>query len=192
MKKNDERPNPVMQSRIDEMAEKIFEKTGQRPQMPDVDGVIKPKLGRWANMEGKQYASTEQNLARQAEGKDRDWSLPINPDAQVPEKIREQHIRRIDAEEFALIDGLRKRGHENTLGQSVKSGSSPDRLARAAHHFEVSGSVEHKDLSPADKERITNLKPIESSEPKEEIRKLTWFQAFRVWLAGGKVWEGKE
>jgi hypothetical protein len=170
------------------MVEKIFEKTGQRPQDPGAA----PKLGRWAHLKGKQYSSTEQNLARQAEGKERDWDLPISPDAQVPEKIREQHIRKISPEEFSTVDAMRKRGHENSLGASVKSGSSPERIASAVHHFEVSGSVEHKDLTAEEKARITNLKPIESSEPQVEIRKLTWWQAFRYWLAGGKVWDGRE
>lgn len=186
MNKSGENKNPFMQSRLDEMVEKISKATGVQPQEPGAE----PKLGRWAHLGGAQFSSTESNLARQAEGKFRDWDLPLNPDAQVPEKIREENVREVSPDEFVMIDGMRKRGHGNTIGQSEKPATTPERRDSAIHHFEVSGHVTADQITP--NQAITGLKPIESESPVEVVeKKLTAWQAFRVWLAGGKVWESK-
>lgn len=191
MKKTDEYKSPVLQNRLDEMVEKISKAIGVKPQEPGQP----PKLGRWAHMQGKQYASTEANLARKGE---RNWDEPFssdaiaNPGARNPDEANRRDLRPLSPDEISVFQSMRH-NQKNTIGQSEKSSVTPEARERAVHHFEVSGSVPPEALTEADKRRITNLKPIESANPTEVvIKKLTAWQAFCLWLAGGKVWEEKE
>lgn len=180
-----------MQSRLDDMVEKISKSSGVKPQEPGQP----PKLGRWAQMQGEQYASTKANLERKGP---RNWDEPFsadaiaNPGARNADEANRRDLRPLSPDEISYFESTRRRP-KNSIGQSDKSSVTPESRERAIHHFEVSGNIKAEELTDGDKRRITNLQPIESQNPTEVvIKKLTPWQAFRMWIAGGKIWEDKD
>jgi predicted RND superfamily exporter protein len=172
MKKGNEYRDPFMTNKVDEMVEKMKAR-----------GYVKRPATT------VQAASTMANLERQKTGKPRDWDAAIigweaNPDAE--EVFRTVNKASID--DLSHATSVRKSA-KNELGQSELSATTPERRLSAIHHFEVAGSVAAEKVDLA---KVTGIEPIKSEAPKEEIRKLSAWQAFKVWLVGGKVWEGKE
>jgi hypothetical protein len=179
MKVVKEHKDPFMTSEIDEMVAQL-RAAGHKKRPPTKD----------------QAPSTVAALARQAKRRPEDdedyWNRPMPPESEWrvekdAEKVfAEQNKAKIS--DVIAAESLR-REPKNQIGESKLSATTPERRASAIHHFEVAGNVS---TDKAELDRIVGLTEIKSAAPVKEIRKLTAWQAFRYWLAGGKIWESKD
>lgn len=166
------------ETRTQRMLKEIEEKTGRKPRAA---GDTNFDQGRWAHMNGAQAPSTTANLKRQAKGEERDWIAPIpeghyaNPDA---EEV--WAARAATTEDILRHKRMQHRGHDNTLGESKLSATTPEKRESAVHHYMVSGHVKDSELTEADRARIQGLEPIKSAPPPplELKKKRTGFGGF--------------
>lgn len=142
-----------------------------------------------------QEKSTQEIITKQKDPDyKRDWSAPMaDPTVRREDGSIDINERKVSIDEASHIESIRRRS-KNTLGQSELSGTSKEDKSRAGHHFLVSPPA---NLTAAEMELVTPLKPLAEGVPaslpeKETWKKLTTWQALMHWAKGGRVRRDKE
>lgn len=108
-----------------------------------------------------------------------------NPDA----KTNDESVgkREVDPNDMQLIEGMRRRGHQNTLLQSDTSSVTP---AKRAHAIDAIIYTPPADVTKEEVERrAVNLVEYKSEPIVEEWKEMNWLEALVHWIKGGKVKE---
>jgi hypothetical protein len=170
----------------------------QRESRPVRPKPVQPEgMSREEWIESMQPKSTQALIAKHKDPSyvaDNSRPLPdaaiANPNAKSLDEL--VAVRQLDPIQVSHVEATRRRP-KNSIGQSPKSATTKEKRESAIHHFEVSG---HAIIKPEDVDRvIKKLEPIVNvaqSEPVEVWKPLTFWQAVKHWLQGGKVKRSEE